>query len=76
MKDMTRNEYENVCENFLDYSCRAVKCRMFIPSANRYHEALCHLIGIGTGVNRESLIVSSIGHRYAVHYKNVTLIKR
>ncbi len=76
MKDMTRNEYENVCENIIDYSCRAVKCRMFIPSANRYHEALCHLTGVGTGVNRGSLIVSYMGHRHLVYYKNVTMIKR
>lgn len=70
---MTREEFDRVCENIAYYQSRPIRCRMFIPSSNRYFEVTCSLRGIGTGRNRDNFIVGHMGHSCIVHYRNARI---
>ena len=78
---MTRKQYERMATNFSQFAGMMVPYRVQNPyKDNPFHRSygeeyltyFGQLWGVGIGANTESMIITKDGHKYAIHFKDIT----
>lgn len=79
-KNMTREQYYEMAENFCKYCNKDVeyKSMNLHPQTNntkKYNTGVATLIGVGIWGNAEHFILSRCGQRMAIHYSKIVFPK-
>ena len=71
---MKAQEFEAIKANVSEFKGRQVKWERYYPSAEKTVTEIGVFEKVGDGVNKECIIISQRGKRFANHYSHVEMI--